>query len=150
MDRLAERFEESPIHIDIPVKLEKLKVVFGVDALAFEGDLAAPLFHLQLIENDIAAWKAEAQVIVIFHTNAGHVTLHDHAYNADRSVATGNPYKGLLADLMKRGVHVELCGATAKAHNYGNADLLPGIKINTDAMARLTQLSQQGFVQIKE
>jgi intracellular sulfur oxidation DsrE/DsrF family protein len=67
-----------------------------------------------------------------------------------RSVTTGNPYKGLLADLMKRGVRVELCGATAKAHNYGNADLLPGIKVNTDAMARLTQLSEEGFVQIKE
>jgi hypothetical protein len=27
-------------------------------------------------------------------------------------------------------------GATAKAHNWGNADLLPDIKVNTDAMAR--------------
>ena len=50
-----------------------------------------------------------------------------------------------MADLMKRSVRVELCGATAKAHNWGNADLLPGIKVNTDAMARTTQLVQQGF-----
>jgi hypothetical protein len=40
---------------------------------------------------------------------------------------------------MKRGVQVELCGATAKVHSWGNTDLLPGIKINTDAMARTTQ-----------
>src|SRR5215813_8435121 len=77
-------------------------------------------------------------------------TLHDSAYNADRLVATGNPYKGLLADLMQHGVQVELCGATAKAHGWGNADLLPRIKINTDAMARMTQLVQQGFVKISE
>jgi intracellular sulfur oxidation DsrE/DsrF family protein len=141
---------EKPLRIDIPVKLEKLKVVFGVDALAFEGDLPASIFHLQLIENDIASWNAEAQVIVVFHTNAGHVTLNDRAYNADRLVTTGNPYKGLLADLMERGVHVELCGATARAHGWGSADLLPGVKVNTDAMARLTQLSEEGFVQIKE
>jgi intracellular sulfur oxidation DsrE/DsrF family protein len=51
---------------------------------------------------------------------------------------------------MKRGVKVELCGATAKAHNWGNEDLLPGITVNTDAMARTTQLVQQGFVKITE
>jgi len=44
-------------------------------ALAFEGDLPASIFHLQLIENDIADWNAKAQVIAVFHTNAGHVTL---------------------------------------------------------------------------
>jgi hypothetical protein len=31
-----------------------------------------------------------------------------------------------------------------------DADLLPGIKINTDAMAKATQLAQRGFVKITE
>ena len=141
---------EKPLHIDIPVKLAEVKEVFSVGALAFEGDLPASIFHLQLIENDIADWNAKAQVIAVFHTNAGHVTLHDSAYNADRNVATGNPYKELVADLMKRGVKIELCGATAKVHKWGNADLLPGVKVNTDAMARTTQLVQEGFVKITE
>jgi intracellular sulfur oxidation DsrE/DsrF family protein len=141
---------EKPLHIDIPVKLADVKVVFSVGALAFEGDLPASMFHLQLIENDIADWNAKSQVVAVFHTNAGHVTLHDIAYNADRNIATGNPYKELVADLMKRGVQIELCGATAKAHKWGNSDLLPGIKVNTDAMARTTQLVQEGFVKITE
>ena len=141
---------EEPLHIDIPVTLAQVKVAFSVGALAFEGDLPASLFHLQLIENDIANWNARAQVIAIFHTNAGHVTLHDSAYNADRNVATGNPYKKLVADLMTRGAQIELCGATAKAHKWGNADLLPGVKVNTDAMARTAQLVQEGFVKITE
>ena len=51
---------------------------------------------------------------------------------------------------MKRGVQIELCGATAKAHGWGNTDLLPGVRINTDAMARTIQLVQQGFVKITE
>jgi intracellular sulfur oxidation DsrE/DsrF family protein len=141
---------EKPLHIDIPVKLAAVKVAFSIGALAFEGDLPASIFHLQLIENDIADWNATAQVVAVFHTNAGHVTLHDIAYNAERNIATGNPYKGLVADLMKRGVQIELCGATAKAHKWGNSDLLPGIKVNTDAMARTTQLVQEGFVKITE
>ena len=107
---------KAPPHIDIPVTLKEVKTVFSIGALAFEGDLPASIFHLQLIENDIADWKAESEVIAVFHTNAGHVTLNDTAYNADRNITTGNPYKGLVADLMKRGVQIELCGATAKAH----------------------------------
>jgi intracellular sulfur oxidation DsrE/DsrF family protein len=141
---------EKPLHIDIPVTLQELKVAFSVAALAFEGDLPASIFHLQLITKNIADWNAKAQVIVVFHTSAGHVTLHDEAYNADRMVSTGNPYKEFVADLMKRGVQVELCGATAAVHHWGNEDLLPSIKVNTNAMARITELVQDGFVQITE
>jgi intracellular sulfur oxidation DsrE/DsrF family protein len=141
---------EKLLRIDLPVNLEAVKAAFSIGALVFEGDLPASIFHLQLIGNDIAEWGAEAEVIAVFHTNAGHATLHDRAYDADRNIATGNPYKGLIADLQKRGVQVELCGATAKVHGWGNGDLLPGIKINTDAMARTIQLVQQGFVKITE
>lgn len=141
---------QKPLHIDIPVMLANVKIAFSVGALAFEGDLPAAIFHLQLIEHDIANWKAEAQVIAVFHTNAGHVTLHDQAYNAERMIATGNPYKQLIADLVARGVEIELCGATAAVHHWGNADLLPGVRVNTDAMARMTQLVQEGFVKISE
>ena len=141
---------EKPLRIDIPVRLKELRIAFSIADLAFEGDLPASIFHMQLIANDIADWNAKAHVIAVFHTNAGHVTLHDDAYNADRSVATGNPYKQLLVELMKRGVEVELCGATAAAHKWGNGDLLPGIKVNTDAMSRMSQLVQEGFVQITE
>ena len=62
---------------------------------------------MQLIENDIAEWKAKSEAVAVFHTNAGHVTLKDSSYNTDRNVTTGNPYKALVADLMKRGVHIE-------------------------------------------
>jgi intracellular sulfur oxidation DsrE/DsrF family protein len=142
---------KKDLHIDIPVKLTEVKFVSSIGALAFERDLPASLFHLQLIVDDSAAdWKAKAEVIAVFHTNAGHVTLHDAAYNTDRNVATGNPYKQLISDLQRRGVRIELCGATAKAHGYGNADLLPDIKVNTDAMARTTQLVQEGYVKITE
>jgi intracellular sulfur oxidation DsrE/DsrF family protein len=141
---------EKPLHIDIPVKLSELKVAFSVAALAFEGDLPASIFHLQLITKDVTDWKASSNIIAVFHTNAGHVTLNDDSYNTERMVATGNPYKHLVADLMKRGVQIELCGATATVHHWGNADLLPGVKVNTDAMARMSQLVQEGFVQITE
>lgn len=141
---------EGNLRIDIPVKLSEVKVAFSVASLSFEGDLPASLFHLQLIEDDAASWGVKPKVVVVFHTNAGHVTLKDESYDKDRNVKTGNPYKELVNGLMKRGVQVELCGATAKAHHWVNDDVMEGIKVNTDAMARMTQLVQEGFIQLPE
>ena len=140
----------APLHIDIPVTLKHVKSVHSVASLQFEGDLPASIFHLQLVVGDVAEWRAQAEIIVVFHTNAGHVTLNDRAYDAARKIATGNPYKELIAGLIRSGVQVELCGATAQANGWGNADLLPDVKVNRNAMARTIQLVQQGFVKITE
>jgi intracellular sulfur oxidation DsrE/DsrF family protein len=141
---------QRPLHIDIPVRLSEVKLVFSIGNLVFEGDLPASIFHMQLIRNDVENWNAKHDIVAVFHTNAGHVTLNDAAYDKERNIATGNPYKGLVADLLQRGIKVELCGATATVHNWGNDDLLSGVKVNTDAMARTTQLVQEGFIKITE
>jgi intracellular sulfur oxidation DsrE/DsrF family protein len=141
---------DQTLHIDIPGKLEKANVVFNIDRLALNGDMPIALGHLGLLANDFRELRTRGHIIAIFHTNAGHLTLDNKAYNAARHVATGNPYKELIARLMKKGVKFELCGATAKANHWVNADLLPGVKVNTDAMVRLTQLGKEGYVQIKE
>jgi intracellular sulfur oxidation DsrE/DsrF family protein len=138
------------LHIDVPVRLAEVKAVFSVGGLVFEGDLPASIFHMQLLSGDAEVWHANSEIIAIFHTNAGHVTLHDVAYNAERNIATGNPYKDLLFGLMKQGVKVELCGATARVHGWTNSKLLPGVVVNTDAMARTTQLVHTGFANIPE
>jgi len=49
---------------------------------------------------------------------------------------------------MEKGVHLELCGATENANHWGNANLLPGIKDNVNAMVKLTQLEQEGYTMI--
>ena len=148
-DVKAEQAEQT-LHIDIPVKLEKANVVLNIDHLAFMGDMPIAIGHLFLLAKDFNEGHTKGQIIGLFHTDAGHVVLNDRTYNASRQINTGNPYKELIADLMKQGVQIELCGATAKAHDWVNADLLPGVKVNTDAMARLTQLTQEGYVQITE
>ncbi|MDP7737289.1 DsrE family protein [Mycobacterium paragordonae] len=140
----------SELRIDVPVELSEVKVVFSVASLTFEGDMPAVLFHAGIVVTDAAAWKVQPDVVVVFHTNAGHVTLDDQTYNTNRHVATGNPYKAVIEGLIARGAQIELCGATARAMGWGNADLIPGIKVNRNAMARLTQLVQQGFVKITE
>jgi intracellular sulfur oxidation DsrE/DsrF family protein len=138
------------LHIDVPVKLDKAKVVFDIGHLVLWGD--APFFigDIHLLTSDISQWNIPGQVIAVFHGDAAYLVLNDNAYNINRHVQTGNPYAKAIADLMKQGVQIELCGATAAANHWVNADLLPGVKVNTNAIVRVTQLQQNGYTLIYE
>jgi hypothetical protein len=56
---------EKHLHIDIPVSLKQLKTAFSVAALAFEGDLPAAIFHLQLITGN----TSEIELVVCVFTS---------------------------------------------------------------------------------
>lgn len=68
-------------------------------------------------------------------TRPGNVELQDRLVDENRG-------------LMQRGVQIELCGTMGKADGWTNEDLLPGIKVATDAMSRRTQLTRQGYVRL--
>jgi len=137
------------LHIDIPTALEKANVVIDFGHAVFAGPHEPfALGDINLLASDVRDWNAKGQVVVIFHGDAAYLILNDDAYNANRHVTTGNPYKKILDGIMAKGVQLELCGATAKGNHWGNANLLPGIKVNVNAMVRLTQLEQEGFTMI--
>jgi intracellular sulfur oxidation DsrE/DsrF family protein len=135
--------------VEIPVVLEKANVVFNMDHLAFAGDVPVGMSYMLLLTNRFREMNTKGQIIGVFHGDAAYMTLNDEAYNVYRKVITGNPYKGLLAELLKQGVQIEECIVSMKNHAWGPEDLLPGVKINAGAVGRLIQLTQEGFVQIQ-
>ena len=118
------------------------------------GDMPFFIGDMDLLVTNLSDWNVKGDVIAVFHGDAAYLVLNDDAYNANRHVQTGhpvrsgNPYGKLLTGLMDQGVQIELCGATAAANHWGNADLLPGVKVNTNAMVRVTELEQKGFTMI--
>jgi intracellular sulfur oxidation DsrE/DsrF family protein len=144
----ASAVQEETLHIDIPTQFEKANVVVDFGHLVLNADMPFALGDIHLLASDYQQWGTKGQVVVIFHGDAAHLVLNDSAYDLNRHVTTGNPYKGLMDELMKQGVQLELCGATAKGNHWGNADLLTGIKVNVNAMVRVTQLEQEGFTLI--
>lgn len=141
---------DHALHIDIPVKLEKANVVMDIGHMVMVGDMPFFIGDLHLLAGDLSEWKAQGQIIAVFHGDAAYMVLNDDTYNSNRHVQMGNPYGKLMAELMKQGVQIELCGATAAGNHWGNADLLPGVKVDTNAMVRVTQLEQQGYTLIYE
>ena len=141
---------DQPLHIDIPTKLEKANIVVDVGHAVYLGDAVFALGDIDLLATDVRDWNAKGQIVAVFHGDAAYLISNDETYNANRHVMTGNPYKNILNDLMSKGVQLELCGATAKGNHWGNANLLPGVKVNVNAMVRVTQLEQEGYTLIYE
>ncbi len=141
--------EEGELRIDIPVKLDNANVVFNMNHLVLRGDMSVGIKYMDETAKALMKDGTKGQIIGVFYNEAGHFTLNDKAYNSSRGVNTGNPYKELIAALQNEGVQIEECAETMRAHHWTNEDLLPGVKVNSGAVRRLIQLSQQGFVQIQ-
>ena len=141
--------QERAIRIDIPVKLERVSVVFNMDHLAFQGDYPVGMKYMHLLAQRLKETGAKGQIVAVFHGEAAYMTLSDRSYNAHRKVSTGNPFKKLIADLVAEGVQVEECAVSMRGNGWTNDDLLPDVKVNTGAVGRLVQLAQQGYAQIQ-
>lgn len=139
----------SPIRIDVPVVLKQAKVVFNMDHAAFSGDTPIGLKYMTLMLERFKQTRTESSLVAVFHGDAGYMLLNDEAYNAARKTKTGNPYKGMVEDLIKQGVQIEECVVTMQANKWVNENLLPGVKVDSGAVGRIVQLVQEGYVMIQ-
>ena len=62
--------------------------------------------YMHLLANRYKEMETRGQIIGIFYGDAAYMTLNDEGCNTYRNVNTGNPYKNLLAELMKKGVQI--------------------------------------------
>jgi len=145
----ADPVPPGELKIDVPVQLRASKVVFNMDHLAFAGDQSIGLTYMRLMLQNYKASQTPLQVIAVFHGAAGYMLLNDAAYNKFRRSEKGNPYKEIIASLQSDGVEFEECGQTARNNGWVNANLLPGVKVNTGANLRIVQLVQDGFIQLQ-
>ena len=141
--------EEAKIVIDVPVVLKRANVVFNMDHMALAGDMPFGLRYMGLLHKKMLSDKADGKIIGVFHGPAAFMTLNDSAYNAARHVSTGNPYKTTIANLVASGVQIEECAESMRGNGWTNKDLLSVVKVNTGAVGRITELVQQGYVQIQ-
>ncbi len=136
------------IHINVPVKIKRAKVVFNMYNRSFAGDVPVGLRYMKKLSHRFKTMGIDGKIIGLFQGRMGYIVLNDKAYNAARHIKTGNPYKQIVAKLMKNGVDIEECAVSMKMHHWTNADLLPGVRVTTGAILRLIQLHQEGYAEI--
>lgn len=139
----------NQLQIDVPVSMKASKVAFNMDHPNFAGDQSIGLMYMGLMLKNYAAAKVPVEIVAVYHGMAGYMLLNDEAYNKARKTTRGNPYKDEIAALQKQGVQFEECAQTARNNGWVNANLLPGVKVNTGANLRLVQLVQDGYVQLQ-
>ncbi len=146
---LAQPAAAQEIRVDVPVALKQAKVVFNLDHFAFEGDQPTGLQFMKILTEYFRSQGTQVRMVAIFHGAAGYMLLDDAAYGRVRNWTPGNPYKAQIAELIRAGVEIEECAETMRLNRWGNADLLPGVKVTTGANMRIIQLVQDGFVQLQ-
>ena len=140
---------QAGIHVDIPVQLKQANVVFNMDHASNEmGDTPVGIGYMHQLAQRYKRDGTKGQIIGVFHGDGAYLLLNDKAFNAFTQGSSGNPYKSAIAELQKQGVHLEECAVSMKAHHWVNSDLLPGIKVNEGAVARIIELVQEGYVQL--
>lgn len=92
-----------------------------------------------------ASGAKDISLVVVFDGPALPLALNDAAFDRVMGTTGGNPWKSLVADLQKSGAGVEACGTRMGELGVGNADLLPGVKVDADGWTRVIELQSKGF-----
>lgn len=92
-----------------------------------------------------AAGSKEVSMVFVFDGPSLPLMLNDAAFDRVMGTHGGNPWKSLIADLQKGGASVECCGNRMQELGVGNADLLPGVKVDSDGWSRVLELQSKGY-----
>ena len=135
--------------IDNALPLRPAKVMINMDHDAFSGKLPTGLYYMELILANYKGSDVPLQMVALLHDKSAYMVLNDAAYDRFKHTSTGNPWKEKIAELQKIGIPFELCAYTAYNNKWVNADLLPGVKVDSDVLLRIMYLTQDGYVQIQ-
>ncbi|MDF1756339.1 MAG: DsrE family protein [Verrucomicrobiales bacterium] len=141
-------------HVRIPNQVdENLKIVYQVSDDKLKDGVSRALFYARKLldmynENGISDDKI--QYHLVFHSDATNALVNDKT--RERLEAAGgatNPNLGILAELIERGVSIELCESSMKQHDVESKDLLPDVATVRGAFPRIISLQHLGHAYVK-
>lgn len=136
----------------IPIQVrENLRIVYQVtEDVAHEG-VNKGLFYARKLINTYEKQGIAADQVhlhLVYH-GTGIAAVVNDAARKRLGTDAANPNGEILAELIKRGVQVELCENTMQQKGVKPTELMPGVKLVVGAFPRLIDLQLQGFAYIK-
>lgn len=138
----------AEVQTDAPLPADSsFKIAFDVAKKAEPGKLnrtieSAARFINMHVKAGVPVENIRLAIVV--HGGAAGDLLSQTAYGA-RNEGASNSSAAAIAALQEKGVTFHLCGQSAAAYKIGNADLLPGVRMDLSAMTAHAKLQQQGF-----
>jgi len=136
----------------IPIQVrENLRIVYQVtDDVAHDG-VNKGLFYARKLINTYEKQAIAADQVhlhLVYH-GTGIAAVVNDAARKRLGVHAPNPNGDILAELIRRGVQIELCENTMQQKGVKPSELMPGVKLVVGAFPRLIDLQLQGFAYIK-
>ncbi len=129
-----------------------IRVVYQISRDEWKDGVGKGLFYLEKLHQsylDAGVSPARLDVRAVFHGRAADHLLVNETWDAWRDVEGGNPNAELVAELLERGVSLELCDTRREANGWSKDDVLPGVLLVTGAYQRVIDLQQQGYAYIR-
>ena len=125
----------------------KFKVRFDVRPAATPGEVnrsfdTAARFISMHVEHGVPLKNINLAIVV--HGPATVDLAKDELYSARNGVP--NATAPLIAELIKNGVKIYVCGQAAAMHDVAKEDLLPGVEVALSAMTAHAVLDAEGYV----
>lgn len=136
----------------IPLQVrENLRIVYQVtDDAQHEGVNRGLFYARKLIDTYAKQGIAADQVhLHLVYHGTGIAAVVNDAARKRLGTESANPNGEILAELIKRGVQLELCENTMQQKGVTAPELMPGIKLVVGAFPRLIDLQLQGYAYIK-
>ena len=142
---------EAPDVIPLQVR-ENLRIVYQVtDDLQHEG-VNRGLFYARKLINTYAQHgiaPEQVKLHLVYHGTGINAVVNAEARRRLKAEEAENPNGGILAELVRRGVQIELCENTMQQKCVAATELMPGVKLVVGAFPRLIDLQLQGYAYIK-
>lgn len=150
LSRLATAAEPAPGVLPLQVR-QDLRVVYQVtEDLQHEGVNRGLFYARKLIDTYAAQGIAADQVrLHLVYHGTGIAALVQEAARRRLGGSAANPNGPILAELLRRGVRVEICDNTLQQKGIAPNELLPGVQRVVGAFPRLIDLQLQGFAYVK-
>ncbi len=136
----------------IPIQVrENLRIVYQVTEDSLHEGVNKGLFYARKLINTYQQQGISAEQIhlhLVYHGTGIAAVVNDEA-RSRLGASESNPNGEILAELIERGVHIELCENTMQQKGVKPAELLPGVKLVVGAFPRLIDLQLQGYAYIK-
>lgn len=129
-----------------------VRVVHDVQEDVWEEQLGSGLARVRELVSDyesVGFHPSEVNISAVFHGAAAYWMLQDEPYSAFTRQQGPNPNRSLIQELVDKGVGIELCAETMKAHGWKRADVLPGVRIVAGVCPRIVELERRGYVYLR-
>lgn len=137
----------------IPLQVrENIRVVYQVSEDALHEGVDKGLFYARKLINTYGKQgiaSGQVHLHLVYHGTAIAAVVNPEARQRLKAATAENPNRAILAELVQRGVQIELCEDTMRKKGVAPAELMPGVKLVVGAYPRLIDLQLQGFAYIK-